>query len=368
MTWWGRLDARRRGLALILVAAVLMAMGAWIASLMIESPREAALNAEPPEPSLITVPIERRQVGQEIVTRGLVTATQTVEAITSLSGAGALRAVVSGHVPRPGDEITAGGVVVEISGRPIIALQGDVPAYRDLVIGDSGPDVQRLNAALAGMGLGLKAETSIFDEATQQAVEAVYAKAGYASAGSLPAGEVVFISALPASIIQANTKVGTSVAEASVQIASGELTVSAQFSPGEAELVQDGAAVVLSSEILGESVDATAEVDTAGGIRISPAEPLGSAWAGQDVKVRVISAVTQGEVLAVPVAAIVANGSGETEVVVVRRGATSISDAEPRRVRVTVGAVGAGWAEVTPVDGAALAEGDPVQLSATTQG
>lgn len=85
------------------------------------------------------------------------------------------------------------------------------------------------------------------------------------------------------------------------------------------------------------------------------------------MKVRVISAVTESEVLAVPLAAIVANGTGETEVVVVRRGATQISDAEPRRVRVDIGASGGGWVEVTAVDGT-LTEGDPVQLSAPTAG
>lgn len=403
-TAWLGLDRRRRGLALVVAAALVLAIGGWVTSLVIESPREAAANAAAPAPSLITVPVERRAVGEEIVTRGLVTATQTVEVVTDLAGKDAQRALVSGHVPKPGDEITGGSVVIEISGRPILALQADVPAYRDLRPGDTGPDVLRLNAALATAGLSANKESSAYDAATQQAVESLYRNAGYPSDGTLPAGEVAFVSALPASVVQVTATLGTSAAESSVKIASGALTVAATFSSGEAARVQPGAKVVISSELLGESVDATVKVaaapeaansaespgtkDPATGaaatagkdgvvpsdsaaksmFQIVPDKPLSSQWAGQDVKVRVVSAVTDTEVLAVPVTAIVSNGSGDTEVVVVRKGATSVSDADPRRVAVTVGAVGGGWAEVTPGDGAELSEGDPVQLSASTQG
>jgi hypothetical protein len=190
------------------------------------------------------------------------------------------------------------------------------------------------------------------------------------------------------------------------------LTVAADFPTAQAGLIQPGAKVVISSELLGKSVDATIQKapgrtetgtesepgDAAGGASpgatsgesvtgkdgaeggdpaggpasdpaqalysIVPDQPLGSEWAGQDVKVRVVSASTEGEVLAVPVTAIVSNSSGDTEVVVVDKGATSITDADPRRVQVTVGATGGGWAEVTPSEGEQLAEGDPVQLSA----
>lgn len=68
--------------------------------------------------------------------------------------------------------------------------------------------------------------------------------------------------------------------------------------------------------------------------------------------------VPAGEVvLAVPVTAIVANGSGGTEVVVVEKGATSVTDANPRRVPVAVGVTGGGWAQITPVNDD-LAAGD----------
>ena len=85
--------------------------------------------------------------------------------------------------------------------------------------------------------------------------------------------------------------------------------------------------------------------------------------ANQDVRVRVVSASTGEKGLAVPVTAIVANGSGRTEVVVVEKGATSVTDANPRRVPVAVGVTGGGWAQITPVNDD-LAAGDLVRLSA----
>lgn len=67
---WSRLDRRRRALALVVGGAVLVALGGWLATLSIESPREAAAKASAPEPSLITVAVESREVGEELVTRG----------------------------------------------------------------------------------------------------------------------------------------------------------------------------------------------------------------------------------------------------------------------------------------------------------
>ena len=389
-----RRDRRRRGLVLVVVAALFLATGAWIASLVIESPREAAANAEAPPPTLITVPVERRTVGEELVTRGLVTATQTVEAIGPGAGQGADRALISGHLPTPGQRIEAGDVVVEISGRPVIALGGTVPAYRRLSPGDTGPDVRQLNAALAGAGLGVDPGSSRYDEKTGDAVTSLFRSAGYASDGALPSSEVLFVSALPASVVAVDGAVGADVGAASIKVASGELTVSAEFPAAQAGLLQPGAEVVLSSEVLGKSASATlqpagaeqggpvnddgADADDAddgeaegvsgagAAYTIVPDQPLGAAWAGQDVKVRVVSATTKKKVLAVPLTAIVASGAGDPEVVVVADGATSIADADPRRVPVTVGAIGGGWAEVVPAGGATLAPGDAVQLSATT--
>ena len=58
----------------IAVATALLAVGAWAGASLVTSPREAALSAEAPPPSVITAQVEARQVRQEVITRGTVQA------------------------------------------------------------------------------------------------------------------------------------------------------------------------------------------------------------------------------------------------------------------------------------------------------
>lgn len=370
-----------RWLALVVVGALALAAGSWGASLFIESPRDVAARAAAPSPSLIAVPVELRKVGEEIVTRGVVAATQTVEAVPQTTPAGASRALISGRVPKRADSIVAGSIVVEVSGRPVIALKGAVPAYRDLSLGDKGPDVTQVRAALASAGLHTADPAGELGPSTARAITRLYERKGYSAppGGGLPAGEVVFVSALPASVVSTTATLGADVSAASVKIASGKLAVTADLPSGQAGLVKPGARVVVSSESLGESVKAkvvpggspAARPESAPdggsvGVAIVPDSDLDPAWAGQDVRVRVVSAETVEKVLAVPVTAIVMNGSGVTEIVLVDANATTLADAHPVRIAVKVGVSGGGWVQIRPARGkaASIEPGDFVQLSA----
>ena len=69
-------------------------------------------------------------------------------------------------------------MLVEVTGRPVIALAGRLPAYRDLAVGDTGPDVVQLKSALAGLGF----DAGDPDDATRSdaaAVAALYDRLGY---------------------------------------------------------------------------------------------------------------------------------------------------------------------------------------------
>lgn len=388
MTAVAGLDRRRRGLALVVAAALLMVLGGWLSTLVIESPREAAAGASPPAPSLIAVPVERRQVGEEVVTRGRVTARTDVEAINELAGAQAHRAVVSGRLPRPGQQLKAGQVAVEISGRPIFVLTGAVPAYRDLGPGAAGGDVRQLNRALALAGFSTEAASTSFSETTRTAVDALYRRSGYTSNGTLPAAEVVFVSTMPATVSEVRGTLGSEAGSASIRLTSGDLVVVADLGGDRAALVQPGTEVEVTSEVLGTSVEATVTAavpgsatsgaaepedptgtastsDSTSEIVIAPKRRLSGDWVGQDVRVRILGAITATKVLAVPVTAVVSNGSGSTEVVVVDAHARSIGEAHPRRIQVTTGATGGGWVEVRPLH-TAIRAGDLVQLSAPT--
>jgi hypothetical protein len=78
-----------------------------------------------------------------------------------------------------GSSVDSGRVLVEISGRPLIALPGMLPAYRDLKPSDTGRDVVQLQQALTTLRLLSDPPSGTFDWQTKQAVAALYQQAGY---------------------------------------------------------------------------------------------------------------------------------------------------------------------------------------------
>lgn len=169
---------RTRALVGVLVAVVLVGALGWIGGSRIASPAELAARAEPPEPSLITVAVERRTLSADIVTRGDIGFADPV----SVSPVGATgepdaRQVVT-RLPEEGAELVEGSVAGEVAGRPVLMLQGPLPAYRDLRPGATGSDVAQLEAALVRLGhLASADETWTAD--TGAAVQSLYAAAGY---------------------------------------------------------------------------------------------------------------------------------------------------------------------------------------------
>lgn len=71
--------------------------------------------------------------------------------------------------------------LLEISGRPLLALNGLIPAYRDLHIGDSGKDVTQLQKALKSCGYSVAADGHL-GKYTAQLVARLYRNNGYAPA------------------------------------------------------------------------------------------------------------------------------------------------------------------------------------------
>jgi hypothetical protein len=69
--------------------------------------------------------------------------------------------------------------MLTISGRPVLLLQGEIPAYRDLVPGLSGDDVGQLEAALQRLGFDPGPVDGDFDEETGTAVSDWLSSAGW---------------------------------------------------------------------------------------------------------------------------------------------------------------------------------------------
>ncbi len=126
-----------------------------------------------------TATVARRVLTSTLVVAGTVTPEITVD-VTAVAAPGTLRLVVTALRTAPGDSVRPGQVLVEVSGRPIIALAGAVPAYRDLTPDSDGPDVATLQRALRALGHSTGADaTGHFGAGTKIAVSRLYAALGY---------------------------------------------------------------------------------------------------------------------------------------------------------------------------------------------
>lgn len=160
------------------VAVVSLAAGLGL-SRMIVSPADAAANAAPPEAGPITVPVERRALANDVVLRADAIYEDPVDVTVETSDLGG-PAIVTGGVPEVGATVDAGQVLLEVTGRPVILLTGDLPVYRTLRAGVSGPDVLQLKAALGALGIDPgNAASDVYDAATAAAVVALYDRVGY---------------------------------------------------------------------------------------------------------------------------------------------------------------------------------------------
>jgi hypothetical protein len=129
-------------LAFSLLIVVLVAVASWVAGSKIQSPAEAAARTAPPTPSPILVPVEERILTSNVITRG----TARFGLPQSISIAPSLLKPSAGVIttlPERGDQIGEGEVILTASGRPVFLLQGELPAYRELVPGLSGADIRQ---------------------------------------------------------------------------------------------------------------------------------------------------------------------------------------------------------------------------------
>lgn len=169
---------REQKLALSLFLVALLAAASWIAGSKIQSPAEAAARTAPPTPSPILVPVEKRVLTSDVITRG--TARFGLPQSISLAPSPLKPNMgVITTLPARGEQIEEGQVLLTASGRPIFLLQGDIPAYRDLYPGLSGEDVRQLEVALKRLKFDPGPVDGLYDEKTSAAMADLYASTGY---------------------------------------------------------------------------------------------------------------------------------------------------------------------------------------------
>jgi len=148
---------------------------------------EAGAAVEAPEPGLITVPVEFRHLNNDVTIRADFGFADSADVTLNTTGFDA--PVVTGAIPEAGYELDALSIALEIAGRPVIVLPGELPAYRTLTVGMSGPDVIQFKQAMQSLGINAGDPTSpLFDATAANAVRELYARVGYPVPASLEGG------------------------------------------------------------------------------------------------------------------------------------------------------------------------------------
>ena len=265
-----RLARRRRVLIGVGIAAALLAVGGLIGASFVKSPQQLAADTAAPPPTVTTAPVVSQILTASVEMRGTVyPATQydvyaTAPSSSSggaSSGGGASSSGSGSSVyiskldVAAGDTITNGKELAEIDGQPLFALTGTVPAWRDLTPGETGPDVTELQQALASLGYYDDGDTpGYYGAPTEYAVTLYYEHLGYTppSSGGVPAADVVFLPALPATVVAVNGATGEQPGQPFLELAArGSLALTGELPPAYAGQVKTGLNVTIYDQVTG---------------------------------------------------------------------------------------------------------------------
>lgn len=174
---WLRVIKGNRALTVVGGVALLsLGFGLGASNLFVN---EAGAAVEAPEPGLITVPVELGHLSNDVTIRadiGFADASDITLNTASVQGP----AIVTGAIPEAGYELNPLSIALEITGRPVIVLPGELPAYRTLSVGMSGPDVVQFKEAMRAIGINAGDPSNpVFDATAANAVRALYERVGY---------------------------------------------------------------------------------------------------------------------------------------------------------------------------------------------
>lgn len=248
---------RRTSLLVVAAVAVASTTAGYAAASRIHSPKERLADATPPPAGPVTVPVERRRLESHVVVRGDVVFDDALD-VTVDTSALAGPPIVTATPVAAGDVVDEGGVLCEIAGRPVVVLAGDLPAYRDLTPGLSGPDVAQLESALARLGHDPGTVDDAYDADTSAAVAALFSALGYGppppsaeAAGRADAAREAFVAANAAvdaaALALDEARRGPTASE---RLAADAAVNDAQRALDQANAAGDGAAAAAAAERL----------------------------------------------------------------------------------------------------------------------
>lgn len=312
---------RRRGLVWLAIGAIVLAVGAgaWL--------RTSSGTTEPA--SAAAAP-----VATTVVERGSISATETWSGTLGHGTPFTVNSSADGIVtrlPYQGETVESGDELYRVNEQPVTLLYGQVPMYRDLRVGDTGVDVEQLEANLAELGYDGFTADNEYTSDTAEAVRAWQADNGAAETGNVSQTGVVF---LPEGrrVDALHTKVGDRVAPGIpiLDITGPDQIVSLETGIADRDLINVDTAVTVAlsdgDEVSG-TVNATAVAEAAlddsgagfegGGaepesivqVEITLAEQVSDELVGASVDV-IVAIDERADVLLVPVNALLALAEG----------------------------------------------------------
>lgn len=359
----------RRWILLVVVASVTAAGLGLVAGLALTSPGELAATASPPEPTSLYEPV-RTGLVRDVLRTNCSIRSPFVEVGLHSNVDGSSLPIISAVNRHALSGIGSGEMFVEIAGRPVIALQGRVPAYRTLAVGSEGDDVRQLQRALELSGVRVGDVPGKFGHDTARGIMTLYQRAGYpanllGSPEQLRVGpsDLLFLPVLPARVVAGMPQIGQSVDALLVSFATGGGSVHCRLPAASARVLSpgDGASIQLDSgrqvqvrivgigrvhrDAAGASM-ASLVLRPVPGVSMAPGNGLGV----------FVLAESSDQALYVPLTALREDAAGGSFVLV------SDPAGGQRDVGVRTGVVGSGFVEVVPTDAGQLAAGDLVRV------
>lgn len=274
-----------------------------------------------------------------------------------------------------GTEVGRGTELYRVDEQPTVALIGDIPMYRDLRSGDTGPDVRQLERNLTRLGYGGFTVDNEFTSSTADAVYRWQQDLGADATGAVLATDIVFVPAggrvdtVHVGVgdrVQAGAEVlgltgAADVASLEVEVGDRDLfavgtTVTVVLADGEearGEVTRSDVVAVEAEGAAGGSASAAPGDDAITEVEVTLKADVDEGFVGSPVDV-VVDIETRENVLVVPVTALLALAEGGYGLEVVGTdGTTTIVD-------VDAGIFADGLVEVS---GAGIAEGTVVGVA-----
>lgn len=405
----GSAARRIRPFVILLLSALVALTAGWALATVFQSSAQRDAATAPPASTPILATVTTGKLVRETAFSGSIVA-ENQESLSLAVPSDALRSVVTAHPVNKGMTVTTGQVLTEVNGRPVFVVQSAFPFYRDVGVGDQGPDVASLQETLQSLGYSLDIDGS-FGAQTEIAVRDWYATNHYApatrggeadsgastsdpaarpqdpkagtdsgtSTAFVPYSEILGVKVLPSASLSA-LAVGSAVGaegESDIVLGSTTTTVTFEAAPADLTYIAEGGEVSIEADggvtkgVVSsiESITPGTQEDAEGGqpetdeppstslVTVIPSEPLQAS----NAKVRVVSSqvIVDEEALLVPTIAVVDRGD-TNQVVIVRRPGGEFAEVE-----VTVLGALDGKAAIRPSSPSSIRDGDQVRVGSS---